>query len=328
MSVLMWHRHSRRFDFWVVCRLVMELFGAGLDGYLSYLLKEKAMEHTGILTGVIFGLLIFAFKAGIGIAYRISTADKIVKKYIIIGSSMAYLILFVGVSYLVQRMDVTVYLGKLLPMLRTGTTIHIILCVLMAIWGVYLLSKQNSGHKAIEGYVANGIRSSIHGDGVRALGFPSRKAASTRAWLMLAVPCPVCMTVILFSLAFLQALLPDRTILITSGLYLAFMMTVFLTAYGFYRIKDPQNSPETLLAYLMLGVSGYFMLLLVISPQIQGITEVYELVARRNVSNPMADNVAPISLNFINMLGMLTMLASAVVGFFWQLKKMKKAVMK
>ncbi|MEZ0329071.1 MAG: DUF2162 family putative transporter [Dissulfuribacterales bacterium] len=297
-----------------------------VHGRLFYL--GKRMEHTGILAGVIFGLLIFAFKAGIGIAYRLSTVDKAHKKYLLMGSSVAYLMLFIGISYLVQIMDVTVYLGKLLPMLRTGTTIHIILCVLMAIWGVYLLGKQNAGHKAVEAYSDRGIDIAIHGDRGRFLKLRTGKSVSTQAWLVLAVPCPVCMTVILFSLAFLQALFPERTFLITSGLYLVFMLTVFLTAYGFYCIKDSQNSPETLLAYLMLGVSGYFVLLLVISPQIQGITEVYELVARRHVSTPMVDTPENISFNFINVLGILTLLASVVAGFFWQRNKMKKTIMK
>jgi hypothetical protein len=281
------------------------------------------MEHTGIIAGVIFGLLVFAFKAGIGIAYRLSTLSSIRqlsgKKYVILGSSFAYLMLFVGMSYLAKAMDITLYIGRLLPMLRTGTTIHVLLCVSMAAWAVYLLSKRSL------------ICSLAHCNPQVAFSSPKTPlpapASTTWAWLTLALPCPVCMSVVLFSLSFLQAIFPERLLYITLGLYLIFMLTVFLSAYAFHRIKAT-NSPEQVLAHLMLGISGYFLLLLVISPQVQGLTEIYDLVAKQYASNPMTDTAAHTSLSAINVLGILTLLISAVTGFLMQMHRTKRAVMK
>ncbi len=286
------------------------------------------MEHTGIVAGVIFGLLIFAFKAGIGIAYRLSIMASNRKKYLIIVSSMAYLMLFIGISYLVQKMDITVYIGKLLPMLRTGTTMHIVLCVSMAAWGIYLLSMQHMGQGCT---VSNCGRvpafDTKHGAD-SFTPFHAQTSTGTWAWLTLALPCPVCMTVILFSMSFLHAIFSEHLLLIVFGLYLFFIITVFLTAYGFYLIKDVKTPPEVLLAHLMLGVSGYFLLLLVISPQIQGITEIYDMVARQHASNSMMETPVPISSNITNVSGILTLLISAVTGFLIQQNKMQKAVMK
>jgi hypothetical protein len=281
------------------------------------------MEHTGIIAGVIFGLLVFAFKAGIGIAYRLSTLSSMRqlsgKKYVILGSSVAYLMLFVGMSYLAKAMDITLYIGRLLPMLRTGTTIHILLCVSMAAWAVYLLSKRSLSC------------SLAHCNPQVAFNSPKTPlpapASTTWAWLTLALPCPVCMSVVLFSLSFLQAIFPERLLYITLGLYLIFMLTVFLSAYAFHRIKAT-NSPERVLAHLMLGISGYFLLLLVISPQVQGLTEIYDLVAKQYASNPMTDTAAHTSLSAINLLGILTLLISAVTGFLMQKHRTKRAVMK
>lgn len=287
------------------------------------------MEHTGIIAGVIFGLLIFAFKAGIGIAYRLSIMTSNSKKYFIIVSSTAYLMLFIAISYLVQKIDVTVYIGKLLPMLRTGTTIHIVLCVSMAAWGIYLLSRRNMGQRFMVsncGPIVSVSAFDLKHGVASSTSLHAQTSTDTWAWLTLALPCPVCMTVILFSMSFLHAIFSEHLLLITSGLYLFFIITVFLTAYGFHLLKDVKTPPEVLLAHLMLGVSGYFLLLLVISPQIQGITDIYDMVARRHAS--ITDTPVSISLNIINVSGILTLLASAVTGFLIQRNKIQKAVMK
>lgn len=286
------------------------------------------MEHTGILLGVVMGLLIFAFKAGIGVAYRLSIMESSSKKYLVLGSSVAYLMLFIGMSYLVQKMDVTVYIGKLLPVMRTGTTIHIILCVSMAAWGIYLLSRQSIHRRCAVSNCSLTVSNPPAKQFTAASHVSFHSDTSTWAWLTLALPCPVCITVVLFSLSFLYAVFSEHLFLITLGLYSIFIITVFLTAFGFNRIKTAETQPEILLAHLMLGVSGYFLMLLVISPQIQGITEVYDMVARQHASNSMADTPAFISLDSINVTGILTLLASAVTGFSLQVNKIKKAVLK
>lgn len=287
------------------------------------------MEHTGIIAGVMFGLLVFAFKAGIGIAYRLSVTKTNRKKYTVIGSSVIYLMLFIGISYLVQKMDITVYIGKLLPMLRTGTTIHIVLCVSMAAWGIYLLSSQNMGQRCAISNCGRTVPAfdTKHG-AASSTTFHARSSTDTWAWLTLALPCPVCMTVVLFSMSFLHAIFSEHLLLITLGLYLFFIITLFLTVYGFHRIKDVKTPPKVLLAHLMLGISGYFLMLLVISPQLQGIIEIYDMVARQHASNPVMEPPVHISFNIINVLGILTLLTSAVTGFLIQQNKIRKAVMK
>jgi len=126
--------------------------------------------------------------------------------------------------------------------------VHMVMAALMAIWGVVLL-KRHHAH-----------------------------AATSRGWLLLVLPCPVCATVILFSAAFFVSLFPDGRGWVIPGLYMAFVVISLLAMGGVHLLRRRRAQPsEAFLGGAMLLMAAYFILSVTVMPQFADLDSVYRL---------------------------------------------------
>jgi predicted transporter len=126
--------------------------------------------------------------------------------------------------------------------------VHLAMAGLMMGWGLVLL-KQNTASQS-----------------------------KSRGWLMLAVPCPVCVTVIFFSAGFLITCFPETPKTVVLALYLAFVLInlATLSGIGLYR-KRHAMLPESLLGGAMILVAVYFFLSVTVLPQFADVDKIYRL---------------------------------------------------
>jgi len=162
--------------------------------------------------------------------------------------AVSYLLVFAGIALLLQHVDLTRYFELVQGWLQSGMLIHLCIAALMVGWGLLLLknSDENSG--------------------------------ASRGWLLLAMPCPVCLTVILFSMALLLVCFPGhlaRTVLL---FYLTFMAVSLLTS-GAVRLLH-RGTPAELDGFLggaMLLLAAYFLLSAVVMPQFGDLDQIYRM---------------------------------------------------
>jgi predicted transporter len=99
-------------------------------------------------------------------------------------------------------------------------------------------------------------------------------------WLALIVPCPVCVTVIFFTLAFLISFFPDAVVLTTLFAYGGFIVLHTLTIVGLKVLtRKSASPPELTLGGAMFIVAVYFLLSVFIMPQFSDLDKIYRLAA-------------------------------------------------
>ena len=210
------------------------------------------MELKSLVLGLLFSVGIFALKGGLGLHYLRSRKLK-GSRFIIafVLYLVGYALLFAGAAALNHRLDLTAYFPTLRRMAESGMAIHISLAALMLLWGLWLLRRSGA-----------------------------KPAAGSHGWLLMVLPCPLCLLVIFCSVALLKAAFPE-----SSGRAITFLGCGFagmsLLALGLLGCRRGRNGepPEILLASAMIGIAAYFCLTVVIAPQFAGIDEVYRLGA-------------------------------------------------
>ncbi len=206
------------------------------------------MSYENLILGVLFSVGIFAVKSGLGTACFVAGQEK---RRARIGAFflfvLTYGLVFAAVALILARMDPIGHLAAIQSWVRSGMIVHLGLAVLLMVWGVLLLK--------------NGSR--------------RRKS---RGWLLLALPCPVCATVIFLSAGFLYASFPDIPRFAVLMLYLAFVMInlVTMAVIGLYR-RARTISSESILGGAMLLIALYFMASVTVMPQFADVDKVYRL---------------------------------------------------
>jgi predicted transporter len=106
--------------------------------------------------------------------------------------------------------------------------------------------------------------------------------SGSRGWLMLALPCPVCITVIFFSAGFLITCFPDHAKGVVFTLYLAFVL-ISLASVGVIHLyrKRQAASPESFLGGTMLLMAVYLFLSVTVMPQFADAEKVYQLATHQ-----------------------------------------------
>jgi len=101
---------------------------------------------------------------------------------------------------------------------------------------------------------------------------------SSKGWLLLVVPCPVCTFVIFFSVGFLMTCFPDSTRAVILLLYASFILLNLMTllTMRFWRMGRG-TPPETLLGGAMLIIAAYFFLSVTIMPQFTDADKIYRM---------------------------------------------------
>lgn len=210
------------------------------------------MEYESLILGVLFSIGIFAAKSGVGLSYVVGgKKKKRAKAAVMLFFLLTYGAVFTVAGWVLNRLDLVAHLDGIQAFLRTGMIVHLVMAALMMIWGMALLTR-------------------------------SGKGGASRGWIVLAVPCPVCAGVILFSAGFLIACFPETPWRVMAGLYLAFVMISLLVLGGIFFLRSGRGgSPESFLGGGMMLIAVYFLLSVTIMPQFADVEDVYRLAMNR-----------------------------------------------
>ena len=202
-----------------------------------------------LFLGILFSMGIFAVKSGFGLNYYLGTCSGIPKR---LGGAALFTVLYGLIFMLCAVLISTTELMAWFPLFQIiishAMALHFFLAILMVIWSLSLI-KTKKDHNA-----------------------------RTRSWMLLALPCPVCMVVIFLSVAFLTAYAPNHVKEAISLLFLGFM-ALNLSTLGVLSIleKRTHTKPEHLLGNAMLFIALYFLMSVIIMPQFTGIEEIYSI---------------------------------------------------
>jgi predicted transporter len=117
--------------------------------------------------------------------------------------------------------------------------------------------------------------------GIALLKSPSTGTQKSRGWIPLAVPCPVCLTVIAVSVGVLWHLFPEKALQTTAFLYLVFIGISFFSLLVFKWAGAESTQPsKQWLGSAMVVIAVYFLLSLIIMPSFGALDEVSKLAAQ------------------------------------------------
>jgi predicted transporter len=211
--------------------------------------KEKEVVYKSLILGILFSIGIFAVKGGIGLFYYLSkTASNRLRAATCLLYTLSYLLIFLTSGLILAEIDLIRHLEAIQSFLQSGMIIHLLMAGMLIVWGVLLL-KRNAGC-----------------------------GCSSKGWLLLAVPCPVCAFVIFFSIGFLMTCFPDSSRAVIILLYMAFILLNLITvlAMGFWK-RGRGTPPETLLGGAMLLIAVYFFLSVTVMPQFADMDKIYRM---------------------------------------------------
>ncbi len=211
------------------------------------------MLYKSLILGVLFGIGVFAVKSGAGISYCVAgQRKKRAKAGVVLLFALTYFLVFAAAALALEKIDPVRHLTAIQAFIQSGMIVHLVLAGLLAVWGAMLLKKRDDSR------------------------------SKSRGWLMLAAPCPVCVTVIFFSAGFLITCFPDHGRRVVFALYLAFVL-ISLAAVGVIHLyrKRQAASPESFLGGTMLLMAVYFFLSVTVMPQFADAEKVYQLAMHR-----------------------------------------------
>jgi predicted transporter len=215
------------------------------------------MLYKSLIMGVFFSIGIFAGKSGLGMAYLLGRTPSWRGKALrLLAFVLLYALVFALAAWGLQALDPLVHLESIQAFLQSGMQVHLLMAGVMVLWGLLLLRK------------------------------PHQHAATSRGWLLLTLPCPLCATVIALSIAFCLSLYPDHLPQVVGGLYLAFLaisLAVMALMLGLGRMTA--QSAETLLGGAMILLGVYFLLSMAVLPQFTDVDKIYRL-ARYHTPGP------------------------------------------
>jgi predicted transporter len=226
----------------------------------------EAMVMKSLILGVLFSVGLFAVKSGVGLSYCLAGNGRLRNK---VGSvllfSFTYLLVFSTVVYILQQIDFTAHLDTVQQFLQSGMLVHLVIAALMIVWGILLLKRDCGAHENI-----------------------NKKYKKSKSWLILAMPCPVCFTVILFSAAVVLAMYPDhflRSGLIFYGVFMVISLftPVLVHLFG----KKALSSPDSFLGGAMLLIAVYFFLSATIMPQFAELDQIYRMASFKGDAQPV-----------------------------------------
>jgi predicted transporter len=203
------------------------------------------MEIKSLFLGLVFTMGVFAVKSGAGLGHGLHRQAGVRRNLMVAGAFVCgYLLLFALAWLMVVRFDFLAHLQTLMTLAAGGMLLHFLLAALLLVWGVLL---QKRGHQ---------------------------QAVAGRSWLLLALPCPVCFSVILFSMAFLHNLLPGNPWLI-AWLAGGFMAVSLGSGLFFFFLN--QKVGDQGLGMVMVLAALYFLVTIAIVPQFGDLKRIYRI---------------------------------------------------
>jgi len=206
------------------------------------------MELKSLIIGVLLAVSIFAMKSGVGIYYL--TANMVSKKgrgLVFAMSALSYGLLFAGAFYLLRWLNHLALFPLFNKILKYGMPLHLALAFGMLVWSFYLLKRDHSHN-------------------------------TSKAFWMLIIPCPVCMTVVLLITAFIMAYFPKHGGGFLTGAYGIYLVIQAGIAFILFRLqKVSRIAPDRILGWGMLLIASYFILTVLIAPQMGGLNKIYRI---------------------------------------------------
>lgn len=203
------------------------------------------MAMKTLVLGLLFSSGVFAVKAGAGLAYLWGTRPGIRWKAVTAAAMVAgYGLAFLAAGYILFQVNLVARLDRVMAWMKHGMTLHLVMAALLLIWGTVLLKKNNQPDDHSHG------------------------------WLLLALPCPVCFTVILFGSAMLVHLVPGNPWILAwpagafSGLVL---VTAVLSA------RYARGRAACFLGAVMVGAALYFLVTVALVPHFSDMERIYRL---------------------------------------------------
>jgi len=213
------------------------------------------MELKSLILGLVLSLGAFALKSGAGLGYAAAGSRRPSRALVIlVGFFSGYGALFFLAAQILDIADLAAWVPRMEAVFRSGMALHMVLAGLLAFWGIRLLTRGQHQGRPLQ---------------------PSQ-ARPTRAWLALALPCPVCFLVILINTGLVSALYPDRPHLIW-WLFSGFITASLAAALAFYLLGRGRQGIDPLLGGVMLYMSAYFVLCITIIPQFGNLETIYRL---------------------------------------------------
>ncbi len=214
-----------------------------------------------LFAGIIFAAAIFAVKGGVGlycfIQEKRGTGVKLLFPSLY---GLLYLFLFLFCSYCLQKGAITPYLEAIQRFFKSDISLPALVAGGLAVWGAALLKKAERWNKGRYG------------------------------WVIMVTPCPVSLTVIFLTAAFLTSYFPDSGHIPVLGAYGVFMGIVLVTGIHMklwgYRSSP---TPELTLGAALLIAALYFLLSVLVIPHFRDIDRIYRIAAyegEKQVTNP------------------------------------------
>jgi predicted transporter len=207
------------------------------------------MELKSLILGILLSVGIFAVKSGVGLYYFLSQRQSLKMKtvWVMLYYGLIFFIFHFSANIL-KKVDFLQHVEAMQTFFKSGMTMHVILAGLLAIWGVGLL-KRGEDH--------------------------NRK---NLRWLAMVIPCPVCLGVILVSIAFLLAYFPDADEIVAMWACAGFLAINLLTMTALKIWRSQTGSThEQILGMAMLFIAVYFLLSFILIPQFSDLDTVYRL---------------------------------------------------
>jgi len=218
------------------------------------------VEFKTLFLGMFISMAAFSVKAGMGWAYLLSGRSPGRKAAASLAVLVFYAAIFAVVTLFVSRVNLLANYEIFRPLWEGGVTLHWLTAVFILIWGLVLLRSKPAGSRSCDNC----------GDGGK----------SSRAWIALLVPCPVCMSVVLTSASCLAMYFPDDAPLAMTGLYAAFVALAAASGVAVSlgkTAKTDEEGPEKSLGTAMIMIAAYFIVSALVMPQFADISKIYRL---------------------------------------------------
>lgn len=214
------------------------------------------MEWKSLILGIVFCVGIFAVKSGVGLFYHMSrTTTTRARMGAWAGFAATYLLVFAASGFILEKIDLMRHLEAIRKWIQSGMLVHLLMAGMLVLWGVRLLRENRSA------------------------------PGKSRGWLLLAAPCPVCATVILFSMGFMVAVFQKSLLITAVLLYLIFLLINMITV-RIMGIMRPQALPESFLGASMLIIAAYFFLSVTVMPNLTDIDNIYRMALNPSNAAP------------------------------------------
>lgn len=206
-----------------------------------------------LVAGMLMAVGAFAVKTGIGLQYllyRVS-GGAWARAGVWAGFGLAWFGLFVLCAWIAGQWEVARPGSAVQGLLESGMTLHVGASAGLAFWGIHLLRR------------------------------PDPVDESTRAWLALVIPCPVCMVVLILSMTAVRTFIPGAAWKVMLGIFGAFVLIAVLTAAAFRSGRLTGDAPPSrTLGWAMLLTAAYFFTSILLLPPIQDADEIYTVAGR------------------------------------------------